>query len=160
RPRVASSVITAIRKRVGSRGSMTASGCGTPRSPRSSPSRCPRGRSAAPMQRSTRVAGLEMFRSIVAAMTRTAPDETGPLDRVLLKHATDAFGDQGRIDAAWRSLRYLDAPDAGRACAEYDAFAALIEQHGAELVYLPADHETGLDSIYVRDAAVLAPDGV
>lgn len=93
-------------------------------------------------------------------MTRTAPDETGPLDRVLLKHAADAFGDQGRIDAAWRSLRYLDAPDADRARAEYDAFAAVIEQHGAELVYLPADHETGIDSIYVRDAAVLAPDGV
>jgi N-dimethylarginine dimethylaminohydrolase len=88
-----------------------------------------------------------------------APDETGPLGRVLLKHARHAFGDQARIDAGWRQLRYLDAPDAGRARAEYDAFAALLAQH-AELVYLPADSETGLDSIYVRDAAVAAGDGV
>jgi N-dimethylarginine dimethylaminohydrolase len=93
-------------------------------------------------------------------MTRTAPDETSPLGRVLLKHARHAFGDQGRIDATWRQLRYLDAPDLGRACAEYDAFAASIAQHGAELVYLPSDTETGLDSIYARDAAVLAGDGV
>lgn len=93
-------------------------------------------------------------------MTRTAPDETSPLGRVLLKHARDAFGDQRRIDAAWRPLRYLDAPDAGRARAEYDAFAASIARSGAEIVYLPPDSETGLDSIYVRDAAVLAPDGV
>ena len=88
-----------------------------------------------------------------------APDETGPLGRVLLKHARDAFGDQDRIDAGWRQLRYLDAPDAGRARAEYDAFAALLAQHGAELHYLPPDTETGLDSIYVRDAAVMTPDG-
>lgn len=93
-------------------------------------------------------------------MTRIAPDETSPLGRVLLKHARHAFGDQDRIDASWRQLRYLDAPDPGRACAEYDAFAALIAQHGAEIVYLPPDTETGLDSIYVRDAAVLAGDGV
>lgn len=93
-------------------------------------------------------------------MMHTPPDETGPLGRVLLKHARDAFGDQARIDAGWQALRYLDAPDAGRACAEYDAFAEAIAESGAELVYLPSDTETGLDSIYVRDAAVQAPDGV
>ncbi|HWN70155.1 MAG TPA: arginine deiminase family protein [Haliangium sp.] len=93
-------------------------------------------------------------------MTHTPPDETSPLSRVLLKHARDAFGDQQRIDAAWRQLRYLDAPDAGRARAEYDAFAAMIARGGAEVVYLPPDTETSIDSIYVRDAAVLAPDGV
>lgn len=89
-----------------------------------------------------------------------ALDETGPLARVLLKHARDAFGGQDRIHAAWRQLRYLDAPDAEGARAEYDAFAALLAQHGVALEYLPADRETGLDSIYVRDAAVLAGDGV
>lgn len=93
-------------------------------------------------------------------MTPTPPDETSPLSRVLLKHARDAFGDQRRIDASWQALRYLGAPDAGRAAAEYDAFAAAIADSGAEIVYLPPDDETSIDSIYVRDAAVLAGDGV
>lgn len=90
---------------------------------------------------------------------QTDRDETAPLVRVLLKHARDAFGDQRRIDVDWRFLRYLDAPDYGRACAEYDAFAAAIAQSGAALAYLPASADTGLDSIYVRDSAVAAPAG-
>jgi N-dimethylarginine dimethylaminohydrolase len=97
-------------------------------------------------------------RSIVLAMT--ARDETGPLTRVLLAHARDAFGDQRRVDAAWRALHYLDAPDFDRACAEYDAFAACLARHGAELVYLSSDTRTTMDAIYVRDAAVAAGDGV
>jgi N-dimethylarginine dimethylaminohydrolase len=87
-------------------------------------------------------------------------DETAPLVRVLLKHARDAFGDQRRIDVDWRFLRYLEAPDYGRACAEYDALAAAIARSGAEITYLPGGNDTGLDSIYVRDSAVAAPGGL
>lgn len=87
-------------------------------------------------------------------------DETAPLVRVLLKHARDAFGDQRRIDVDWRFLRYLEAPDYGRACAEYDAFVAAIARSGAEITYLPGGNDTGLDSIYVRDNAVAAPGGL
>lgn len=89
-----------------------------------------------------------------------ALSETGTLQRVVLKHPRDAFGDDARIAAEWRALNFLEAPDYGRAVAEYDAFVDLIAGSGAELQFLPSGGGVGLDSVYVRDASVVVPHGV
>jgi N-dimethylarginine dimethylaminohydrolase len=86
--------------------------------------------------------------------------ETGPLSRVLLKHARDAFRDETHIEAEWRTLNFTAPPDLRRAIAEYDAFAQVIVDTGAEIVWLPPADEVELDSIYVRDASVVTPGGV
>ena len=81
-----------------------------------------------------------------------------PLRRVLLKHARDAFVSDDRIGAQWGALGYLRRPDFAAACREYDDFAGLLERLGVRIEWLaPAD--TGLDSIYVRDASIVSDLG-
>ena len=90
----------------------------------------------------------------------TAGAEYGRLTRVVIKHARDAFRDDAQIAAQWRVLNFTAAPDFGAAIAEYDAFAALLGRLGAEVVQLPANPATTLDSIYVRDAAIVTALGI
>jgi N-dimethylarginine dimethylaminohydrolase len=85
--------------------------------------------------------------------------EVGRLTRVLLKHARDAFVDEDAIAAQWRALRFTAPPDFGRAVAEYDRFAEIIQATGARVDMLPRDPRTTLDSIYVRDASLVSPGG-
>ena len=87
-------------------------------------------------------------------------NEYGRITRIALKHARDAFVDDGSIDAQWRGLNFTDRPDLGRAIQEYDALARLIEETGATIDWLPADSRTTLDSIYVRDASLVTDRGV
>jgi len=86
--------------------------------------------------------------------------EVAPLKAVLLKHPREAWIDQAHVRGQWRSLGYTAEPDFDMACREYDALAAILERHGAGLAFLPADGRTGLDSIYVRDAACVTPRGL
>lgn len=93
-------------------------------------------------------------------MNRPSHSDVGALRSVLLKHARHAFPDAATVAAAWRALNYLAPPDPGRAAAEYDRFAALIEEAGARIHWMPADDVTGLDSIYVRDASIPSSRGM
>jgi arginine deiminase len=86
--------------------------------------------------------------------------ETGPIREVLLKHPRDAWRGQDLVRRQWRELNYAGEPDFGRACAEYDAFAAVLGRYAGQVRFLPGDGRTGLDSIYVRDAACEAPRGL
>ena len=90
----------------------------------------------------------------------TAGAEFGHLTRVVIKHARDAFASDAAISREWRDLNFTEAPDLSGALIEYDAFTALVASRGAELAPLPADPETSLDSIYVRDASILSPRGL
>lgn len=89
----------------------------------------------------------------------TAQQDFGTLDRVLLKHARDAFVSNARIAEQWRALGYLAAPDFDLACREYDAFAAVFDDNGVTVEWMPR-RDAGLDSIYVRDASVAVNGGL
>lgn len=90
----------------------------------------------------------------------TAQSETGALRRVLLRHPRDAFAADARIAAQWNELHYRAAPDLGRAIDEFERFAALLSDAGADVVLAAAPAETPtLDAIYVRDAAVMTDRG-
>ncbi|MEE9466169.1 MAG: arginine deiminase family protein [Candidatus Neomarinimicrobiota bacterium] len=84
----------------------------------------------------------------------------GRLQQVLLKHPREAFGGQADIDGQWRGLNYPGPPDFERACRDYDNFVELVSRSGAELMFLPPDNSTGLDSIYTHDPAVVSNKGV
>lgn len=87
-------------------------------------------------------------------------NEYGHLGRVLLKHPRDAFIDSATVDAQWRGLHFASRPDVARASHEYDRFVEILEAAGATTDFLPRDPHTTLDSIYVRDAALVSPRGL
>ena len=89
-----------------------------------------------------------------------ALNEYGPLRRVALRHLRAAFGGPEAIAATWHQLNYLEPPDYGRALADYDRFAYILAETGAEIDYLPAAEGLTLDSLYVHDAAVPGPQGI
>jgi N-dimethylarginine dimethylaminohydrolase len=86
--------------------------------------------------------------------------ESGRLRRVLLKTPTAAFASAERIENEWRDLGYTAAPQLEAATVEHERFSNLLQAAGAELWYLPARAETGLDSLYARDSTVTCPRGV
>ncbi|WP_420405268.1 dimethylarginine dimethylaminohydrolase family protein [Nisaea sp.] len=86
-------------------------------------------------------------------------NETGKIRRVLMKHARDAFVNQEKIDAEWRVFNYLGAPDFRQSCAQSDRLADILEELGCVIEWLPADLSVGIDSIYVRDNAVISDNG-
>jgi N-dimethylarginine dimethylaminohydrolase len=90
----------------------------------------------------------------------TAFNEFGPLGRVALMHARDAFVDDARLERDWRELNFTALPDIEWAVEQYDLFRQLIESSGAQIVELPAAPELTPDAIYVRDASIVTPRGV
>lgn len=90
-----------------------------------------------------------------------AGGEFGRLRRVLLKRPEAAFRSQADIDREWRALSFIDAPDYAAARREYDALVSLMQQAGSvDIIELPFDDATTLDSIYVRDASLVTPCGL
>src|SRR2546425_11231017 len=87
------------------------------------------------------------------------PSEVAPIRRLLLKRPEDAFVDERCIEAQWRDLHFTARPDLKRAAAEHERFVGLLRGPETELLFLPRDDAAGLDSIYVRDAGVVADPG-
>ena len=87
-------------------------------------------------------------------------NEYGALERVALRHPHAAFGGPEAVAASWRALGYGAQPDFARACANYDGFAAVLAEAGAAIDFLPAGNGLTLDSLYVRDAALITPGGI
>ena len=86
--------------------------------------------------------------------------EIAPIREILLKDPRQAWSDQANVRSQWRALGYTEEPDFDRACAEFEAFVEVLRRFAPGVHFLPADTGTGLDSIYVRDAACLAPRGL
>lgn len=89
----------------------------------------------------------------------TAQSEVGPLQRVLVQHARNAFVAPDVVDAQWQDLGFTAAPAFDRALAEYDRFIEIVRGCGAEIDWLHAGGVT-LDAIYTRDASVVCDRGV
>jgi N-dimethylarginine dimethylaminohydrolase len=85
--------------------------------------------------------------------------EVGTLERVLLRHARDAFGSTELVKAQWRKLNYLSQPRFDEACREYDQFAELLERLGVSIEWMEGG-DLGLDSVYVRDASIISDGGI
>jgi N-dimethylarginine dimethylaminohydrolase len=93
-------------------------------------------------------------------MVTSAQSETASIRTLLLKHPRQAWLDQKSIRAQWKTLRYSEEPDFGRAVAEYERFLDILRSFVADIRFLPEDGRTGLDSIYVRDAALATGAGL
>jgi N-dimethylarginine dimethylaminohydrolase len=93
-------------------------------------------------------------------MTLGALSEVAPIKSLLLKHPREAWNDQENIRNQWKALGYTEEPDLGRAVAEYDRFVEILRGFVTDVQFLSMDARTGLDSIYVRDAACVAGRGI
>jgi len=82
-----------------------------------------------------------------------------PLRRVVVKRPKDAFRDGAMIAAQWKALNYTAPPDLATAEEEFDAFVGAIEESGAEVLSLPPDDRTGLDSLYTHDPGLVTDAG-
>jgi N-dimethylarginine dimethylaminohydrolase len=82
-----------------------------------------------------------------------------PLRRVIVKRPEEAFRNPETIEKEWAGLNYLKAPDFRLACAEHANFVSLLCAAGAEVLTLPADSRTGLDSIYTHDPVLISDAG-
>jgi len=87
--------------------------------------------------------------------------DIGPWGRILLRHPRQAFVDDATIARQWQALGFTAAPDFGLAVQQYERFIEMLRSSGAEV--LTCSHtSTGalsLDSLYVRDASVMCPQG-
>ena len=92
-------------------------------------------------------------------MTVTSQSEVGAIRRIILKHPRDVFVSDENIASQWRELHYEAQPDFARATSEYDEFAKLLQGFEIEMHFLPESRDTGLDSIYVRDAVIVCDKG-
>lgn len=84
-------------------------------------------------------------------MSYVCQSMVAPLRRVIVKRPEEAFLDEAQVDAQWRTLGYLDRPDLARAGDEHRRFVSLLHEAGADVIPLPADLRTGLDSLYTHD---------
>ncbi len=87
-------------------------------------------------------------------------NEYGRLKWVAMRRPQEAMIDDRKIDAEWRDLNYHSRPDLALARDEHARFAELLTGIGAQILYLPGDPALTLDSLYVRDAAIVAPGGI
>lgn len=87
-------------------------------------------------------------------------NEIGRIERVFVRRPQDAYVNDEAIRQQWKVLNYRDPPDLARAIAEYERFLSLMEDFGVAVAFLPRDKRLGLDSIYVRDAAVAMSGGM
>ena len=86
--------------------------------------------------------------------------EVARLRWVAVKHVRDAFSSDARIAREWQGLHYSACPDYSAALAEYAQFLKLLRDAGVEVQSVPAHDAVGLDSLYVRDAALVCDRGV
>ena len=93
-------------------------------------------------------------------MATTYQSEYGELKSVLLKHPKSAFLNGAFIEENWQDLNYLSKPDFSRAVDEYEKFIEIFSSRGINTNFLNPVENTGMDSIYVRDASIVSNDGV
>jgi N-dimethylarginine dimethylaminohydrolase len=89
---------------------------------------------------------------------RGAQSMTAPLCTVVVKRPEEAFRSDAVLASQWQDLGYHRAPDFPGACREHARLVAILEATGAEVLSLPANADTGPDSLYTHDP-VLATDG-
>src|SRR5215510_9063195 len=82
-----------------------------------------------------------------------------PLRRVIVKRPEEAFRSRDHIQREWKDLGYTRPPDLERAAQHHRQFIELMKEAGAEILYLPADDRTGLDSLYTRDPVLITDRG-
>ena len=81
------------------------------------------------------------------------------LKTVLLKDPQAAFKSQKTIDLQWQDLNFIDKPDFKKSVTQYENFIDILNDNNVEILYIPEDEITSLDSIYTHDPIFMTPNG-
>jgi arginine deiminase len=84
---------------------------------------------------------------------------TAPLRAVIVKRPEEAFRRAEHIQREWKALAYTRPPDLPRASEEHRQLTSLLRASGAEVLQLPSDDRTGLDSLYAHDPVLITDRG-
>ena len=82
-----------------------------------------------------------------------------PLRSVVVKRPEDAFQSQETIEREYRELGYLRPPDLEVASREHRRLVSILEEAGAQVLYLPVSDGVGLDSMYAHDPVLITDAG-
>lgn len=93
-------------------------------------------------------------------MATTYQSEYGELKSLLLKHPRDAFLSEEYLDDNWQDLNFMSKPDYHKAIDDYEKFIEIFTSQNVDVQFLEQDDTTGMDSIYVRDAAIATNEGM
>tara|TARA_B100000949_G_scaffold220535_1_gene220574 strand:- start:152 stop:1036 length:885 start_codon:yes stop_codon:yes gene_type:complete len=81
------------------------------------------------------------------------------LKTVLLKDPEAAFKSQKIIDLQWENLNFIEKPDYKKSIIQYEKFVDILNDNNVEILYIPEDEKTSLDSIYTHDPMFMTPNG-
>ena len=83
-----------------------------------------------------------------------------PLRRVIMKSPVTAWKDTNNVKKYWKDLHFISQPKFDKAVFQYNQLTSLIESFGTEILMLPKNDETNLDSIYTHDAGIATSEGM
>ena len=83
-----------------------------------------------------------------------------PLRRVIMKSPVTAWKDTNNVKKHWKDLHFISQPKFDKAVLQYNQLISLIESFGTEILMLPKNDETNLDSIYTHDAGIATSEGI
>ncbi|MCP4706615.1 MAG: hypothetical protein GY865_18605 [candidate division Zixibacteria bacterium] len=86
--------------------------------------------------------------------------EIGKIEKILIKHPKDAFVSQENINDQWSELGYTSSPVYNEALEEYEQFVNLLKSEIEDILFLPPNNKTSIDSVYVRDTSIVTPKGM
>lgn len=84
----------------------------------------------------------------------------GTMKSVLMKRPEQAYRTQSAIASQWKELNYIELPNLSKAASDYDRFLRLTTEAGTSVHFLPESENSGLDSIYTHDPAVVTNAGI
>lgn len=88
-----------------------------------------------------------------------AQSMVGRMTRVVVKRPAEAFVSAEKIEREWQRLGFTAPPNLKKAEEEFAQLEEILQQEGVEILHLPADERTTLDSIYTHDPVLITDAG-
>ncbi len=83
-----------------------------------------------------------------------------PLRRVIMKSPVTAWKNTNNVKKYWKDLNFISQPKFDKSVFQFNQLTSLIESFGTEILMLPKNDETNLDSIYTHDAGIATSEGI
>ncbi len=83
-----------------------------------------------------------------------------PLRRLIMKSPLCAWKDTYNVKKNWKDLYYSAEPNFDKAVLQYNNLISIIKSFGIDILMLPSNDNTSLDSIYTHDAGIATSSGI
>ena len=83
-----------------------------------------------------------------------------PLRRLIMKSPLYAWKDTYNVKKYWKDLYYSAEPNFDKAVLQYNNLISIIKSFGIDILMLPNNDNTSLDSIYTHDAGIATSSGI